>query len=208
MLQPSLGCHLFSLLVLELIVFSLGSHQFSWGPRDPQWFCTCWLCFLFASLIRGRVTSIAHKFWSLLNLSFDPCWNSEVLCSWILPSPSLVDLWRTFEFLWHGLFKIDLGRDKLFGSLHTLTVLFLDVIRVDSHLSSFWENPNKTPALSGLLIRPSIFYLFWFSPLYIFYPMQTFCEVWDYFGNCLVTGTAARVRVIVGPKADTAASTF
>jgi hypothetical protein len=35
---------------------------------------------------------------------------------------------------------------------YALMVQFLVVIRVDSHLIAFWENPNKTPSLSGFLI--------------------------------------------------------
>jgi hypothetical protein len=80
---------------------------------------------------------------------------------------------------------IDLGGDRLFGSMCTpswcsywfwqnpvslmvfwstlwitayaLTVMFLVVVQVDSHLSSFWENPNnKTPSLPGFLVRALI----------------------------------------------------
>jgi hypothetical protein len=73
---------------------------------------------------------------------------------------------------------------------------FLVVIRVDSHLSSFWENPNKTPSLSGFMICALIF-SFWVhtSLVTIFYPRQTIREVWDHSRYFSV-----RVLSTVGPR--------
>jgi hypothetical protein len=55
------------LLVLELLVFSLGSR----GIRNE--FLTIDYVFHLQFLIQGRVTGTAHRLWSLFNLSFDPC---------------------------------------------------------------------------------------------------------------------------------------
>jgi hypothetical protein len=55
--SASLGCHLFWALILELLVFSLGRHQLSWGFRSDF---VLRLCSWFLSIIRGRVAGPAH----------------------------------------------------------------------------------------------------------------------------------------------------
>jgi hypothetical protein len=76
--------------------------------------------------------------------------------SWFVKNLWVLVLW---VLLW-----IDWWRDRLFGSLHTLS--WCSFFCRDPSWSCFefiWENPNKTPTFSENLIYAWVFYLFTFK---------------------------------------------
>jgi hypothetical protein len=147
---------------------------------DPLRFCSYQLCLCSSSLIQERLAGTTHRFWLLLNLSFGSLLKFCVLgialpfLLWICGEPSSSCDMGTVGY-WFG------WRYTLWITAYALTMQFLVVIRVDSHLNSFWENHNKTTSLGFSDPR----FDFWFvwvhtSPVTIFYLVQTICEVWDH----------------------------
>jgi hypothetical protein len=140
--SASLGCYLFRALILELLVFSLGRNQLSWGIHNDV---VLRLCPWSSSLIKGRVAGPTHNvLWLQSQFCILAMLKSEVLCSWFLPFSSLVILWRIFLFFWYGFYLgLICGEVDSLITAYAHTMQFLVVIQVAFSLSSFWENPSK-----------------------------------------------------------------
>jgi hypothetical protein len=108
------------------------------------------LCMCSSSLIRGRVVSTTHMFWSLLNLSFASLlkfWSFVFLVSPFLFSCGFVENPRVLA-TW-VLLGIDLGGDRLFGSRCMPSWCSSWSW---SKLIPIWVHFEKTPSLSSFLI--------------------------------------------------------